>query len=66
MRSINRTMTAQAGLSKKQDPISKIIRAKRAAGQTQAVEHLLSKSKAPISNHITTKRKKRKKKEIKM
>jgi hypothetical protein len=48
----------QAGLGKKQDPISKITRAKRTEGLAQAVEHLTSKYEALSSNNYTAKKKK--------
>jgi hypothetical protein len=49
------SITVQARMSKKQDPISKITRAKRADGMTKVVEHLPSKCKALNSNSSTTK-----------
>jgi hypothetical protein len=39
-------MVVQAGQGKKQDPVSKITRAKRARGVAQTVEDLPSKCKA--------------------
>jgi hypothetical protein len=45
------------GLGKKQDPISKISRAKNAGGVTQAVEHLPSKCKV-LSSYLNTAQKK--------
>jgi hypothetical protein len=45
----------QAKLSKKEDPMSKITRAKRAGGVTEEVEHLPSKQKAPSSSLSTAK-----------
>jgi hypothetical protein len=44
--STNRRFAIQASLSKKQDPTSKVNRAKRAGGVAQAAEHLPSKYKA--------------------
>jgi hypothetical protein len=41
----NRRVMVQAGLGKTWDPISKIIRAKRAGGVAQAIECFLSKQK---------------------
>jgi hypothetical protein len=46
-------------LGKKQDPISKITRAKRAGGVVQAVEYLPNKHKALTSNPNTVKKKKK-------
>jgi hypothetical protein len=43
----------QNGLSKKQDPISKIIRTKRARGIAQVIEHLAHKLQALSSNPNT-------------
>jgi hypothetical protein len=43
----------QAGLGKKQDPISKITRAKRAGGVAQAVECLTHKHEALSPNPST-------------
>jgi hypothetical protein len=43
----------QSSLGKKQDPVSKITRAKRAGGVAQAVEHLPGKLKAKKSKHKT-------------
>jgi hypothetical protein len=51
----------QAGLGKKQDPISKITRAKWARGIVQVVAYLPSKNEA-LSTNLSTKSKKRKKK----
>jgi hypothetical protein len=48
----------QNSLDKKQDPISKISREKRAAGMAQATEGLPSKCKALSSNLSTRKKKK--------
>jgi hypothetical protein len=48
----------QASLGKKQDCISKIIRAKRAVGVAQAVTHLPSQKEALLSNPTTTKKRK--------
>jgi hypothetical protein len=42
VRSINRKIMVQVGLGKKQDPISKITRSKRAESMAQVVEHLPS------------------------
>jgi hypothetical protein len=53
-------MAVQAGLSKKQDPISKITREKRAGGLAQMANCLPSKHKAPNSNPNMTKKKKKK------
>jgi hypothetical protein len=44
----------QAGLDQKQDPISKITRAKRAGGGAQAAKHLPSKHKVLSFNPSTT------------
>jgi hypothetical protein len=43
-------ITVEASLGKKQDPVSKIIRAKRVRGVTQAVERLPRKCEALSSN----------------
>jgi hypothetical protein len=40
LRSTNRMTAVQASLNKKQDPISKIIRAKRVRGVDQIIRHL--------------------------
>jgi hypothetical protein len=53
-------MAVQAGLSKKQDPISKITREKRAGGLAQMANCLPSKHKALNSNPNMTKKKKKK------
>jgi hypothetical protein len=45
----------QAGLGNKQDPISKIIRVKRARGMARAVERLPTKCEALSSNYSATK-----------
>jgi hypothetical protein len=42
----NRKIVVQAVLSKKQDPIAKITRAKTVASMAQAVQHVPSKRKA--------------------
>jgi hypothetical protein len=55
--SINRRITVQARLGKKQDPISKITRAKRVGGVKQAVEYLPRKYENLSSNPSTTKNK---------
>jgi hypothetical protein len=39
----NRSTVVQANVGKKQDPISKLTRAKWAGGIAQAIQHLLSK-----------------------
>jgi hypothetical protein len=39
----NLRITVQADLDRKQDPISKVTRTKRAGGMAQVVEHLASK-----------------------
>jgi hypothetical protein len=44
----------QAGLGKKQDPLSKITRAKITAGVVQAVKHLPHKHQALSSNPSST------------
>jgi hypothetical protein len=53
----------QADLSKKQNAIPKITRAKRPGGMAQVVKHLPSKHEALSSNPNTAKKKKRKEKE---
>jgi hypothetical protein len=56
-------LAVHAGLGKKQDPSSKITRAKRAGGMTQAIEHLARKCEALSSNpSITEERKEERKK----
>jgi hypothetical protein len=45
-------------LPKKARPLSKIIRAKKAGGMAETIEHLPSKNKAPSSNLSSTKIKK--------
>jgi hypothetical protein len=50
-------IAVQPSLDKKQDPISKITRAKWAVGLAQAVEHKHSKHKALSSKSITEKNK---------
>jgi hypothetical protein len=50
----------QASLGKNQDPVSKIIRSKKAGGLAQVVEHLPSKCAALISNPSTAKQKREK------
>jgi hypothetical protein len=52
-----RWMVVQVGWSRKQDPISKINRAKRAGGMVQVVEHLPRKLKVLSSKSRTTKKK---------
>jgi hypothetical protein len=52
----------QANLGKKQDPISKITRAKRVGGIAQVIEYLLSKQEALTSNSSTEKKKQKKEK----
>jgi hypothetical protein len=52
----------QDGLSKKQDPITKITRAERAGGMTEVEDGLLLKCKALSSNPSTTTTKKKRKK----
>jgi hypothetical protein len=54
----NRRIVVQAHLSKKQDLISKITRAKRSGGMAQVVEHLPSKCETLSSNPSTGKKKK--------
>jgi hypothetical protein len=53
---LNRRISVQPSLREKQDPISKITKAKRAGGMAQAVEHLPIKHKAQyhqkIKNHV--------------
>jgi hypothetical protein len=46
------------GLGKKQNPVSKVTRAKRARGMTQEVKHLSSHCKALSSNPNTARKKK--------
>jgi hypothetical protein len=48
----------QASLGKKQDPISKITRAKRAGGMAQGVEHTSQKHEALSFKPSTAKKKK--------
>jgi hypothetical protein len=50
----------QAGLGKKQDPISKIIRTKRAGGMAQVVECLISKHETEFKFQYHKKKKKSK------
>jgi hypothetical protein len=57
--SLNRRILVQDGLDKKCLSISKIIRAKMAAGRIQPVECLPSKLKALSSNPNTTKNKRK-------
>jgi hypothetical protein len=45
----------QADLGKKQDPISKITRAKMAGGMAQPIEHLLHRKEVQSSNSRTAK-----------
>jgi hypothetical protein len=58
MGSINRRIMVQVDLGKKQEPISKTMRAKRAGGTVQVVEHPPSKQEALSSNPSTTKKEK--------
>jgi phosphatidate phosphatase PAH1 len=60
---LNRSITGQTSLGKKQDPISKITRTKRAGGIVQVVECLPSKHEA--LNQISIPQKKKKKKKYK-
>jgi hypothetical protein len=55
----------QSGWSIKQDPSSKITRAKRAGGMAQAVECLITKGKVRSSNPSTGQPKKEKRKKKK-
>jgi RecB family endonuclease NucS len=49
----------KVSLSKKQDPISRITRTKRARGMAQAVECLSRNYEALSSNHSTIKKRKK-------
>jgi hypothetical protein len=53
-------MVIQAQTGKKQDPISKIFKTKRAGGMVQVAECLPSKCEAVSSNPSTAKKKKKK------
>jgi hypothetical protein len=48
--SINRRTVVQPGLVKKQDPVSKMTRTKRAGDMAQVAEHLPGKCEAVSSN----------------
>jgi hypothetical protein len=52
--SLKRRIVAQAGLGKKQDPVSKITIAKMAGSVVQVIELLLSRHKALSSNPSTS------------
>jgi hypothetical protein len=60
--SINRRVVVQDSWDIKQDPISKIPKAKRARGMAQVVECLNSKNKALSSNLIVATKQERKEK----
>jgi hypothetical protein len=53
---LNRRIKVQTSLSKKQDPISKIARVKRAGSMIRVIENLASKLKALSSNPSTAKK----------
>jgi hypothetical protein len=63
--SLNWNIIVQAGLGERQDPMSKITRAKRVGGMAQSVQHLPSKCKALNSNSSTANAPKKKKKKQK-
>jgi hypothetical protein len=59
--SINRRIKVPAGPDKKQDPIPKITKAKRAVGVAQVVKCLPSKQEALTAIPSSTRRKKKRK-----
>jgi hypothetical protein len=56
VRSINRRIRVHTGLGKKQNPISKVPRAKRARPRAQVVGHLPCKCEVLSSNSSTAKK----------
>jgi hypothetical protein len=56
---VNRGIWFRLAQAQIQDPIQKIIKAKRARGEAQVVETLLSKCKVLSSNPTATKNKKK-------
>jgi hypothetical protein len=58
---MNRRIVVQAGPSKKQELMSKILRAKRVRGMAQVVEHLWSKNETLSSSSSPSIAKKKKK-----